>query len=99
MRGFASVAKSKAAPTRPTTPWTAIAMTAVESPLQQQQVSPLSPRNPTKSLGATRVWSSCRPCSRSISRLRKLVSPRNISSATMTPVAAPTLNRKLGMVI
>jgi hypothetical protein len=61
---FSSIAKPTAAPTRPTTPWNAFAMTATISPLWQQQVSPLSPRSPTRSLGATRVWPLCRPCSR-----------------------------------
>jgi hypothetical protein len=32
-------------PSRRTTPWTAVAMTAMVSPLRQQQVSPLSPRS------------------------------------------------------
>jgi hypothetical protein len=42
----------------------AVAMTAMVSPLWQQQVSPLSPRSPTRSLGAIRAWPSCSPCSR-----------------------------------
>ncbi len=33
-------------------------------PLVEQQVSPLSPRSPTRSLGAIRAWPSCSPCSR-----------------------------------
>jgi hypothetical protein len=52
VRGFASVAKPMAVPTRPTTPWTAVAMTAMVSPSRQQQESLLSPRRPTRSLGA-----------------------------------------------
>jgi hypothetical protein len=47
---FASVAKPTVAPTRPTTPWTAITITAMVSPLWQQQVSPLSPRSLNKSM-------------------------------------------------
>jgi hypothetical protein len=43
-------------PTRPTTPWTAVVMTAMISPSRHQQVSPLSPRSPTRSLGAIRAW-------------------------------------------
>jgi hypothetical protein len=50
VRSFASVAKLTAVPTRAITPWTAVAMTAMVSPLRQQQVSPLSSRSPTKSL-------------------------------------------------
>ncbi len=42
-RSFASIAKPMTVPSRPKTPWTAIAMTAMASPLWQQQVSPLSP--------------------------------------------------------
>jgi hypothetical protein len=33
-------------------------------PSRQQQVCPLSPRSPTRSLGARRVWPLCSPCSR-----------------------------------
>ncbi len=47
-----------------TKPWTGITMTAMVSPLRQQQVSPLSPRSPTRSLGVIRAWPSCSPCSR-----------------------------------
>ncbi len=64
VRSFASLAKPTAVPTRPTTPWTAVSMTAMVSSLRQQQVSPLIPRSPTRSFGATRVWPLCRPCSR-----------------------------------
>ncbi len=64
VRSFASIERPTAVPTRPTTPWTAVAMTAMASPLRQQQVSPLSPRSPTRSLGAIRAWPLCRPCSR-----------------------------------
>jgi hypothetical protein len=52
---FGSVASPTAFSTRPTTPWTAVAMTAMVSPLRQQQVSPLSPRSPSRSLGAIRA--------------------------------------------
>jgi hypothetical protein len=38
-------------PSQRTTPWTAVAMTVMVSPSRQQQVSPLSPRSPTKSGG------------------------------------------------
>jgi hypothetical protein len=51
VRSFTSFAKPIVAPTRPTTPWTAVAMTAMVSPLLQQHVSPLSPRSPFKKLG------------------------------------------------
>ncbi len=44
VRSFASVARPTVVPTRPTTPWTAVAMTAMVSPSRQQQVSPPSPR-------------------------------------------------------
>ncbi len=54
----------KAHPSQRTTPWTAAAMTAMVSPLRQQQVSPLGPRSPTRSLGAIRAWPSCSPCLR-----------------------------------
>ncbi len=54
VRSSASIAKPTVVPTRPTTPWTAIPMTAMVSSLRQQQVSPLSPRSPTRSLGAIR---------------------------------------------
>jgi hypothetical protein len=40
---FANSARPMADPSRPTTPWTAIAMTAMVNPSRQQQVSPLSP--------------------------------------------------------
>jgi hypothetical protein len=36
----------------------------LEACSRQQQVSPLSPRSPTRSLGAIRAWPSCSPCSR-----------------------------------
>ncbi len=36
VRGFASIARPTAVPTRPTTPWTAVAMTAVVSSSSQQ---------------------------------------------------------------
>jgi hypothetical protein len=53
---FSIIAKPTVAPTRPTIPWTAVAMTAIVSLLRQQQVSPPSPRSPTRSLGTIRVW-------------------------------------------
>jgi hypothetical protein len=52
VRSFASIARPTAVPTRPTTPWTAVTMTAMASPLRQQQVSSLIPKSPTQSLGA-----------------------------------------------
>jgi hypothetical protein len=61
---FARDAKPMAVPTRPIIPWTAVAMTAMVSPSRQQQVSPLSSRSFTRSLGAIRAWPLCRPCSR-----------------------------------
>jgi hypothetical protein len=64
VRSFASIAKPTVVPTRPTTPWTAIAMTAIVSPSRQQQVSPLNPRSPTRSLEVIRAWPLCRPCLR-----------------------------------
>ncbi len=82
---------------RPTTPWTAIRMTAMVSPLRQQQVSPLSPRSPTRSLGAIRAWLLCSTCLRLMRRARRqLVSLRSARSAIMTTVTVPTVNRKLG---
>jgi hypothetical protein len=39
-------------------------MTEMASPLRQQQASPLSPRSPTRSLGAIRAWPPCSPCLR-----------------------------------
>ncbi len=59
VRSFASVARPTAVSTRPTTPQTAIAMTAIVSPSRQQWVSLLSPRSPTRSLGTIRAWPSC----------------------------------------
>jgi hypothetical protein len=56
VRSSANVARPMAVPTRPTTPWTAVTTTAIVSPSRQQQVSPLSPRSPTKCLGAIRAW-------------------------------------------
>jgi hypothetical protein len=64
VRSFANGARPMVDPSRRTTPWTAIAMTAMGSPSRQQQVSPLSPRSPTRSLGAIRAWPSCSPCLR-----------------------------------
>ncbi len=64
VRSFANGARLMADSSQCTTPWTAVAMTAMVSPLRQQQVSPLSPRSPTRSLGAKRAWPSCSPCSR-----------------------------------
>jgi hypothetical protein len=64
VRSFASIAKPTVVPTRPTTPWTAIAMTAMVSPTRQLQVSPLSPRSPTRSLGVIRAWLLSSPFSR-----------------------------------
>jgi hypothetical protein len=62
VRSFANSARLMADPSRPTTPWTAVAATAMVSPSWQQQVSPLSPRSPTRSLGVIRAWPSCSPC-------------------------------------
>ncbi len=99
MRIFASVAKPMAVPTRPTKPWTAVAMTAIVTPSRQQQVSPLSPRSPTKSLGAIRAWPLFSPCSRLMQKAkRKPVSLRSAGSASMTTVTVLTVKRKLGMV-
>jgi hypothetical protein len=55
VRSFANVARPMAVASQPTTPWTAIAMTTMVIPSRQQQVSPLSPRSPTRSLGAIRA--------------------------------------------
>jgi hypothetical protein len=66
VRSFASNARPMVVLSLCITPWTAVAMTAMVSPSRLQQVSPLSPRSPTRSLGATRtrIWPSCSPCSR-----------------------------------
>ncbi len=64
VRSFANVGRPMVVLSPPITPWTAVAMTAMVSPLRQQQVSPLSPRSPTRSLGAVKAWPSCSPCSR-----------------------------------
>ncbi len=97
VRSSASIAKPTAVPFRPTTPWTAVAMTAMVSPLRQQQVSPLSPRSPTRSLGAIRAWLSCSPCSSLMCKARrKPVSLRSLRNVTMTPATILTVNRKLG---
>jgi hypothetical protein len=64
VRSFASIARPMAVPSGPTTPWTAVPMTATVSPSRQQQVSPLSPKSLTRSLGAIRAWPSCSPCLR-----------------------------------
>ncbi len=94
VRSFASIVKPMAVPTRPTTPWTAIAMTATVSPSRQQQVSPLSPGSPTRCLGAIRAWLLCSTCSRLMQKAkRKPVSIRNARSTIMTPVTVPTVNR------
>jgi hypothetical protein len=61
---FCNGARPMADHSQHTTPWTVVAMTAMVSPSRQQQVSPLSPRSPTRSLGAIRAWPSCSPCSR-----------------------------------
>jgi hypothetical protein len=45
LRSFASNARLMVDPSQCTTPWTAVAMTAMVSPLRQQQVSPLSLRS------------------------------------------------------
>ncbi len=93
----ANIAKPTAVPSRPTTPWTAVAMTVMVSPLRQQQVSPLSPRSPTRSLGAIRAWPSCSLCLRLMQKARKKpVSLRSVRNPTITPVTVPTVNRKLG---
>jgi hypothetical protein len=74
------------------------AMTAMVSPSRQQQVSPLSPRSPARSLGAIRAWSLCRPCLRLMQKARrKQVSLRIARGTAMTPVTVPTVNRKLGI--
>jgi hypothetical protein len=97
VRSFGSVAKPMAVPTRLTIPWTAIAMTAMVSSSRQQQVSPLSPRIPTRSLGAIRAWLLCSTCSSTLQKpIRIPVSLRSARSATVTPVTVPTVNRKLG---
>jgi hypothetical protein len=98
VRSFGSVAKPAAVLTRPTIPWTAVAMTAMVSPSRQQQVSPLSPRIPTRSLGAIQAWLLCSTCSSTLQKsIRILVSLRSARSVIMTPVTVPTVNRKLGM--
>ncbi len=55
VRSFADSARPTADPSRCTTPWTAVTMTAMVSPSRQQQVSPLSPRSSTRNLGAIRA--------------------------------------------
>ena len=97
VRSFASDARPMAVLSRRITPWTVVAMTAMASPSRRRQLSPLSPRSPTRSLGATRIWPLCSPCSRLMQRARKKpVSLRSVRSATMTPVTVPIVNRKLG---
>ncbi len=61
---FCQQCKAHGGPSRRITPLTVVAMTATASPLRLRQVSPLSPRSPTRSLGATRIWPSCSPCLR-----------------------------------
>ena len=98
VRSFASNARPMVVLSRRITPWTAFAMTATVGPSRLRQVSPLSPRSPTRSLGVTRIWPSCSPCSRLMLKARKKpVSLRNVRNVTMTPVTVPTVNRKLGM--
>jgi hypothetical protein len=62
VRSSANVAKPTAAPSRPTIPWTAVAIRATVSPSRQQQVSPLSPRSPTREHGlhAVHVQGLCK---------------------------------------
>jgi hypothetical protein len=64
LRSFARDARPMVVLSGRITHWTADAMTAMVSPSWLQQVSPLSPRSPTRSLGVTRIWPSCSPCSR-----------------------------------
>ncbi len=97
VRSYASNAGPMAVLSQRITPWTAIAMTAMASPSRLQQVSPLSPRSPTRSLEATRIWPSCSPCSRLMQKgRRKPVSLRSVRNVTMTPMTVPIVNRKLG---
>jgi hypothetical protein len=98
VRSFASVAKPTAFPTRPTTPWTAVPMTAMVSSSRWQQVNPLSPRCPTRRLRAKRAWPFCSQCLRLMQKpVRKLVSLRSARSVIMTLGTVKTVNRKLGM--
>jgi hypothetical protein len=46
-------------------------MKAMVSPSRQQQVSPLSPRSPTRSLGAIRAWLLCSTCSEAYAKADK----------------------------
>jgi hypothetical protein len=94
---FASNARPMAVLSRCITPCTVIAMTATASPSRLQQVSPLSPRSPTRSLGVIRIWPSCNPCLRLMQKARrKPVSLRNVKNVTMTLATVPLVNRKLG---
>jgi hypothetical protein len=56
-RSFASIARAMAVPTRPTTPWTAVNMTAMVSPMRQQE--------------AIRAWLLCSTCLRLMRRAKK----------------------------
>ncbi len=94
---FCQFCKAHGGPFTTHNTWTAIALTAMVSPLRQQQVSPLSPRSPIRSLGAIRAWLSCSPCMRLMWEARKKpVSLRNVRNKTTTPVTVPSVNRKLG---
>ncbi len=99
MRSFARDARPMAVPSGHITPCTVVAMTVMASPLRLQQVSPQSPRSPTRSLGAIGIWPSFSPCLRLMQKARrKPVSVRNVRNVTMTPVTVPIVNKKLGTV-
>ncbi len=90
VRSFANNARPMAVLSQRITPWTVVAMTATASLSRLQQVSPLSPRSPTRSLGAIRIGPSFSPCSRLMQKARrKPVSLRNVRNVTMTPVPVP----------
>jgi hypothetical protein len=99
VRSFASNARPTVVLSQRITPWTAVAMTAMVSPSRLQQVSPLTPRCPTRSLGVIRAWPSCSPFLRLMQKARrKLESLRNVRNVTKTPVTVPIVNRKLSTV-
>jgi hypothetical protein len=93
---FCQHCKAHGSPYQTRTTWTVIAMTAMVSPWRQQQVSHLSQRSPTRSLGGIRAWLLCSTCLRLMQRAkRKPVNLISARSAIMTPLTVPTKNRKL----
>ncbi len=91
---FASNARPVAVLSQRITPWTVVAMTAMASPSRLWQLSPLSPRSPTRKFGGDKNMAFMQSMFKAYVKSQSL---RNVRNMTMTPGTVLTVNKKLGM--